>query len=42
MTDAGHLISAEAYLQQAVALSESGSGAQNARNGGHLGAIRQL
>jgi serine/threonine protein kinase len=28
LTDAGHLISAEAYLDQAVALSESGGGAQ--------------
>jgi eukaryotic-like serine/threonine-protein kinase len=30
MTDAGHLISAEAFLEQAVALSESGSAAQQA------------
>jgi serine/threonine protein kinase/tetratricopeptide (TPR) repeat protein len=31
MTDAGHLVSAEAYLEQAVSLSESGSEVQNPR-----------
>src|SRR4029077_12899392 len=31
MTDAGHLISAEAYLEQAVTLSESGSAAPKAQ-----------
>ncbi|HEY2676817.1 MAG TPA: serine/threonine-protein kinase [Steroidobacteraceae bacterium] len=30
LTDAGHLVSADAYLQQAVALSQSGEGSQSA------------